>query len=76
MLVEGKQFTVADLIESEKLGCQTGMELTFKLISLSHYLDPDATWKNSTGEEWSISRLIHEEIKSPINGVACGGTTA
>ena len=74
MLVEGKQFTIADLIESEKLGCQTGMELTFKLISLSHYLDPSATWKNTAGEEWSISRLIHEEIKSPINGVACGGT--
>jgi hypothetical protein len=74
MLVEGKQFTIADLIESEKLDCQTGMELTFKLISLSHYLEPDATWKNSAGEEWSISRLIHEEIKSPINGVACGGT--
>jgi len=74
MLVGGKQFTVADLVESEKLGCQLGMELTFKLISLSHYLDPDATWKNSEGEEWSISRLIHEEIKSPINGSACGGT--
>src|SRR6185437_14157860 len=74
MLVEGKQFTIADLIESEKLDCETGMELTFKLISLSHYLDPDATWTNARGDEWSIQRLIHEEIKSPINGVACGGT--
>jgi hypothetical protein len=74
IMCNGKRFTVADLIESEKRGCKTGMELTFKLISMSHYLDSDETWKNEAGEEWSISRLIHEEIKAPINGAACGGT--
>ncbi|HEV3344133.1 MAG TPA: hypothetical protein VG125_27405 [Pirellulales bacterium] len=74
MRVGNRSFTVADLIETEKLGCQTGMELTFKLIALSHYLDLNETWLNSTGEEWSVSRLVQEEIKSPINGAACGGT--
>ena len=49
-------------------------ELTFKLIALAHYLDSDATWTSETGDEWSISRLIEEEIQSPIIGAACGGT--
>ena len=74
MRVGNRQFTVADLIETEKLGCQTGMELTFKLIALSHYLDLNETWRNSAGDEWSVSRLVQEEIKAPINGAACGGT--
>ena len=74
MRVGNHGFTVADLIESEKLGCQTGMELTFKLIALSHYLDLNETWLNLAGEEWSVSRLVQEEIKAPINGAACGGT--
>ncbi|HEX3654960.1 MAG TPA: hypothetical protein VHV55_04105 [Pirellulales bacterium] len=69
-----QKFTVADLIESEKLSCETGVELTFKLISLAHYLDSDATWTNYQGHNWSIQRLIREEIKAPIVGAACGGT--
>ena len=74
MRVGNQNFTVADLIETEKLGCQQGMELTFKLIALAHYLDLNETWLNSAGEEWSVSRLVQEEIKAPIRGGACGGT--
>ncbi|HET6883131.1 MAG TPA: hypothetical protein VFI31_23380 [Pirellulales bacterium] len=74
MQVGQQAFTVADLIETEKLGCQEGMELTFKLIALAHYLDLNETWLNSAGEEWSVSRLVKEEIKAPIVGAACGGT--
>jgi hypothetical protein len=74
MRVGNQTFTVADLIETEKLGCQQGMELTFKLIALAHYLDLNETWLNSAGEEWSVSRLVQEEIKAPIRGAACGGT--
>lgn len=72
--IDERTFTVADLIESEKLGCRTGMELTFKLISLAYYLPSDATWKNADGEDWSISRLVREEIAAPIHDAACGGT--
>lgn len=72
--LEGRWFTVADLIESEKLGCRSGIELTFKLIALAHYLDLNTTWKNDAGQEWSIPRLIREEIEAPIRGAACGGT--
>lgn len=74
MRVEGRDFKLADLIESEMLGCQSGTELTFKLIALMHYLESDTTWRNAAGEEWSIPRLIREEISQPIRGAACGGT--
>ncbi len=72
--VEGKEFTINDLIESEKETCYPKTELTFKLIGLMHYLPSDAEWVNDRGENWSIERLIEEEIKQPIRGAACGGT--
>jgi hypothetical protein len=71
---DGKKFTIEDLIRYEQDTCQAKTELTFKLISLAHYLDSDATWKNEYGEDWNIQRLIREELAQPINGVACGGT--
>jgi hypothetical protein len=72
--VEGKEFTVKDLIEYEQRTCYSKTELTFKLIALAHYLPSDATWKNDKGETWSIPRLAREEIAQPIVGAACGGT--
>lgn len=74
LYVGGKQFTLEDLIEAEKKDCEAGTELTFKLISLMHYLPSDATWTNFQGQEWSLDRLIREEIVQPIRGAACGGT--
>ena len=74
MLISGKTFTIGDLVEHEKLDCQAGEELTFKLIGLMHYLDSDATWTSRYGEAWSIPRLITEELQQPIRGAACGGT--
>jgi len=72
--VEGRDFTVADLIEAEKETCRAKTELTFKLIAMSHYLKADATWKNDLGEEWNIPRLIKEELAQPVVGAACGGS--
>jgi hypothetical protein len=69
-----RSFAVDDLMATEKLSCYSNTELTFKLISFAHYLDSDATWKNSKAENWSIRRLIREEIDAPINGAPCGGT--
>ncbi len=74
MYVSGKYFTLNDLIEREKETCVAGEELTFKLISLMHYLDSDETWNTRDGQTWSIQRLIKEELKQKINGAACGGT--
>ncbi len=72
--VDGYDFTVADLVELEQRQCRPKSELSFQLIGLAHYLPSDATWKNDRGEEWSIPRMIREELAQPINGVACGGT--
>ncbi len=72
--VEGYDFTVQNLIDREQATCVGNTELTFKLIGLAHYLGSDATWQCNQGEQWSIERLIQEEIRQPINGVTCGGT--
>jgi hypothetical protein len=74
LMVEGKKFTLEDLIQREMETCVAGEELTFKLIALSHYLDSDATWTTPNGQTWSIERLVREELKAPIRGAACGGT--
>ncbi len=74
MRIDGKEFTLQDLIEEEKLDCRQGTELTFKLIGLTHYQPTDTVWKSRDGQTWSTPRLIQEEIKAPIRGAACGGT--
>jgi hypothetical protein len=74
MLIDGQKFTVADLIEHEKLTCRPQTELTFKLIALTHYLKSDEKWKSNDGQDWDIPRLIKEELAQPIIGAACGGT--
>jgi hypothetical protein len=72
--VEGHEFTVADLVAFEQLHCKPKSELTFQLIGLVHYLPSDATWEDKSGGDWSIPRLIREELAQPVNGAACGGT--
>ena len=72
--VQSKSFTVTDLIEEEKLSCKAGTELTFALIGLAHYLPTDAEWKSRDGQDWSLDKLVAEEIEQPIRGAPCGGT--
>lgn len=72
--VDGREFTVRDLVAAEQRTCVAKTELTFKLIGLGHYLASDATWTNDQGETWDIPRLIREEREQPIRGAACGGT--
>jgi hypothetical protein len=74
MRVSGKSYTVADLIEFEKRTCEPGSELTFKLIGLAHYLPLDAKWEDEQKREWSIERLVREELAQNVIGAACGGT--
>ncbi len=74
LVVGGQRLSVADLVKSEQRTCRAGTELTFKLIALAHYLEPDAAWRNERGEIWDIPRLIREELAQPIVGAACGGT--
>jgi hypothetical protein len=74
MRVEGTDFTVADLIEMEKLTCYPRTELTFKLIGLQRYLPMDARWLNDQGMQWDFPALVREEMRQPVRTAACGGT--
>jgi hypothetical protein len=65
--------TVSDLVEYEKLSCRSGGDLAWKLIALSQYVR-EPNWKNDLGEEWSVERIVKEELARPANPVD-GGTT-
>ena len=72
--IQSKSFTVADLVEEEKLSCKSNTELTFALIGLAHYLPTDAEWTSRDGKPWTLETLVAEEIEQPIRGAPCGGT--
>jgi hypothetical protein len=72
--VQGRSYTIEDLVRYEMAGCREKSELTFKLIGLSHYLPSDYSWKSQDGKTWSISKLVEEELAQPLVGAACGGT--
>lgn len=72
--VDGKAFTVQDLIEFEMETCYPKTELTFKLIALCYYLPIDATWKARDGRAWNLELLLQEELAQNVVGAACGGT--
>ncbi|MGD0516068.1 MAG: hypothetical protein ABSA26_00910 [Thermoguttaceae bacterium] len=56
--------TVADLVESEKLSCRSGADMSLKLVGLAYYVDAP-TWKNDLDEEWSLEKIIKEELAQP-----------
>ncbi|MCP4080823.1 MAG: hypothetical protein GY819_09450 [Planctomycetaceae bacterium] len=74
LTADGQDFTVADLVQTEMESCRSDSELTFKLIGLAHYLQSDKVWENAAGEEWSLERLLKEELAQPVDDGACGGT--
>jgi hypothetical protein len=72
--IQSKSFTVADLVKEEQLSCKSNTELTFALIGLAHYLPSDSTWTARDGKQWSLEKLVAEELEQPIRGAPCGGT--
>jgi hypothetical protein len=64
--------TVADLVQSEKLSCRTGADMSLKLIGLGYYAD-EGTWKDDFDQEWSLDKLIKEELSQPVITAANGG---
>jgi hypothetical protein len=65
--------SVADLVEAEKLGCRPGGEMSLKLIGLAYYLE-QSHWQNDLGDQWSLERIIAEELARPVVGTPDGGT--
>lgn len=74
LYADNQRFTIEDLVQVEAASCEEGVELTFTLIGLAHYLDTNATWAGVRGEPWDFERLIAAELDQPIVGAACGGT--
>ncbi len=72
--IGSRRYTVMDLARYEMSTCREQSELTFKLIGLSHYLEPNQRWRDSRGHTWSLEKMVAEELTQPINGAACGGT--
>jgi hypothetical protein len=64
--------TVADLVELEKQQCRTGADLSMTLVGLSYYSDTPS-WKNDIGEQWSLERMIMEELDQPAQSTQNGG---
>jgi hypothetical protein len=69
-----QKFTVGDILQRELRDCKVNTELTFTLIGLAHYTDSETTWISGDGQDWSLPRVIQEELAQPIVGAACGGT--
>jgi hypothetical protein len=59
--------TVADLVEYEKLSCRAGTDLAWRLVALSCYVE-QPQWKDSLGEQWSLERMVKEELALPTAG--------
>ncbi|MGA2033666.1 MAG: hypothetical protein ABSG68_15535 [Thermoguttaceae bacterium] len=59
--VEKNVRTVADLVEAEQRNCRAGIDQPLRLIGLAFYA-PEATWKNGPGEEWSVERMLGQEL--------------
>jgi hypothetical protein len=62
---------VADFVEQEKLSCRSDTDLSLKLTGLSFYVE--APWTNDIGEQWSIERMVEEEMAKPIVHSIDGG---
>lgn len=66
---DGFRGTVADLVEFEKRNVRSGADLSSALIGLARYVKDEPTWENDLQEEWSIERLVREELaRSPNRG--------
>jgi hypothetical protein len=66
--------TVADLVEYEKSSCQSGGNLSFKLIGLAYYVPEGESWQNKSGEKWSVERLVREELGRTPDASTCDVT--
>jgi hypothetical protein len=74
MRAGGMVKNVGDLVEYEKLACRAGTNQSLRLTGLAHYVPKDQKWKNSLGEDWSIERLVDDELGQPMATAPAGGT--
>lgn len=66
--------TMRDMLTNAQRTVNDKEEITWTLWALSRYLPPDAQWRNSKGEHWSIEKLVKLQVDKPLQGAPCGGT--
>jgi hypothetical protein len=75
---EKKTFKFRDMLDAAKWNVHEGMEATWTLMAFAEYSSDDylpifGTWKNSTGQDWTIEKLVDMEATAGVEGAACGG---
>ncbi len=60
--LDHKEQAVANLVDYEKKTCRQHADLSLKLIGLAFYVADDASWKDQTGESWTVQRVLKEEL--------------
>src|SRR5689334_2699169 len=65
--------TVSDIIEFEKLTCRPGADMSMKLVALSHYVR-EPSWKDNLGNEWTLRRMVAEELNRPAGNTPHAAT--
>ena len=65
--------TLQDIIDNAKMEVNDYEEVTWTLWFLCHYLEPEEEWQNQYSQNWSIERLIREQMRTKVTESACGG---
>lgn len=58
--------TVADLVAAEQRDCRPGADLSHKLMGMAFYVPAGQTWKDRSGDTWSVARLVREELDRDV----------
>jgi hypothetical protein len=83
LVVDGKEFTIGDLITQAMKDVRDGKEATWTLLALSEYLHPTQEWPARDGSVWTLERLVameaaadltDDKARDHINSAACGGS--
>jgi hypothetical protein len=71
-VIEGKPFTVADLLAVSRRDVRTTQELSWTVSAYARCLSSGETWRNRFGEPMSLAALAKALIAGDESG--CGGT--
>jgi len=74
LLFDGREYEVRDLMQQALWDMYDGKEASWSLTCMLIYLGPDAKWKASDGQQWSVERVVAMETAQDLGSSACGGT--
>ena len=67
MKVSGGSYTIGHLVASEKAAVSRGVNMSQALVGLSFYTEPNEAWKNEMGENWTIEKIVTEELNRSLD---------